>query len=377
MRGRGEGSIYKDRRGRWVTAIPLEYNPKNGHRQRKIFISATYKDALKKLNSYKREKGLQSSDINTLGAWLDMYVDTFRTGCEESTRRAYRYIVRRIKNEADALKLCDITRPRVQQIINAIAKKYSAGTTRQAAALLVSALAEGEDEGVIRHVGRVEMPRRREVKRVHLPDAGEWQRLIDCAQKYGFGQGAALVIIATLTGMRRGELAALRWSDIDIESGLISVTRAARGNKSNLTYGDTKTHISRFIPIGADLASALRAWRARQKIIFMRFGWGAPRNNVFYTEGGGAVSPVSLSAMFKRSARAAGLSLTLHSMRHIYATNLIRAGVDVKAAQTALGHASASTTLNIYATAGDDWEDEIKKAPSPLALRSVLEGVKL
>lgn len=376
MRGRGEGSIYKDRRGRWVTAIPLGYNPKNGHRQRKIFISATYKEALKKLKSYKREEGFQSSEIKTLGAWLDVYVDTFRVNCEESTRRAYRYAARRIKNECDALKLCDVTRPRIQQIINAIAKKYSAGTARQAAALLKSALAEGEDEGIIKHVGRVEMPRRAAAKNITLPSREEWAKLIVTAQNYGMGQGAALVIVAALTGMRRGELAALRWSDIDMESGLISVTRAARGNKSNLTYGDTKTHKSRFIPIGADLASALRAWRARQKIIFMRCGWGAPRNNVFYTEGGGAVSPVSLSAIFKRAARAAGLSLTLHSMRHIYATNLIRAGVDVKAAQTALGHASASTTLNIYATAGDDWENEIKNAALSSALQSALHDVK-
>ena len=70
MRGRGEGSIYKDRRGRWVTAIPLGYNPKNGRRRRKIFISATYKDALIKLKSYKRGEGLPTDDIKTLGAWL-------------------------------------------------------------------------------------------------------------------------------------------------------------------------------------------------------------------------------------------------------------------------------------------------------------------
>lgn len=376
MRGRGEGSIYKDRRGRWVTAIPLGYNPKNGHRQRKIFISATYKDALKKLKSYKREKGLQSSEIKTLGAWLDVYVDTFRVNCEESTRRAYRYAARRIKNEGDALKLCDVTRPRIQQIINAIAKKYSASTASQAAGFLMAALNEAEDEGLIKHVGRIESPRRRESRKVPLPSSGEWSRLLNCAKRYGYGQGVALVIIATLTGMRRGELAAMRWSDVDFSGGCINVTRAARGNLKNLEYGDTKTHKSRFIPIGADLASALRAWRARQKIIFMRCGWGAPRNNVFYTEGGGAVSPVSLSAMFKRAARAAGLSLTLHSMRHIYATNLIRAGVDVKAAQTALGHASASTTLNIYATAGDDWENEIKNAALSSALQSALHDVK-
>ena len=88
MRGRGEGSLYKDRRGRWVTAIPFGYNPKNGRRRRKIFISATYKAALIKLKSYMRGEGLPPGDIKTLGAWLDVYVDTFRVNCEESTRRA-------------------------------------------------------------------------------------------------------------------------------------------------------------------------------------------------------------------------------------------------------------------------------------------------
>lgn len=372
MRGRGEGSIYKDGRGRWVTAIPIGYNPKNGRRRRKIFISATYREALKKLKEYKREEWSQSSDINTLGAWLDMYVDTFRAGCEESTRRAYRYIVRRIKSEAGALKLCDITRPRIQQIINVIAKRYSAATTSQAASFLKSALDEAEDEGLIKHVGRVDVPRRREAKKIPLPSTEEWSKLIDCAKKYGYGQGAALVIIAALTGMRRGELAAMRWSDINFSDGYISVARAARGNNKHLEYGDTKTHKSRIVPVCAALIDVLNKWRMRQKVLYMMYGWGAPRDNVFFSDGGGAASPVSLSRVFACSARAAGLSLTIHDLRHIYATNILRAGVDIKSAQSALGHASAMTTLNIYAAAGEDWQDEIKKAPIAAALQSAI-----
>lgn len=376
MRGRGEGSIYKDRRGRWVTAIPIGYNPKNGRRRRKIFISATYKDALIKLKSYKRGEGLPTGDIKTLGAWLDVYVDTFRVNCEESTRRAYRYAARRIKNEGDALKLCDVTRPRIQQIINAIAKKYSASTASQAAGFLMAALNEAEDEGLIKHVGRIESPRRRESRKVPLPSSGEWSRLLNCAKRYGYGQGVALVIIATLTGMRRGELAAMRWSDVDFSGSCINVTRAARGNLKNLEYGDTKTHKARVVPMSVALVSTLKKWRTRQKELFMMNGWGAPRGSVFFSLGGGAASPVSLSRIFSCAARAAGLSLTIHDLRHIYATNILRSGVDIKAAQAALGHSSALTTLNIYATAGEGWQDEIKNAALSSALQSALHDVK-
>jgi integrase len=178
-----------------------------------------------------------------------------------------------------------------------------------------------------------------------------------------------LLWVIIVTGMRRGEISALRWRHVDFATNTLIVQRANAQPKSGVKEKQTKTRQQRRIAIDPQTAALLREhrdrWEQRCHLLGVAF-----RDDMFVfsptPDGSSPYGPRSLSHRYRRLAVKLGLRSTrLHSLRHYSATELIAAGVDVRTVAGRLGHGSGgATTLKVYAA----WVDEAdRRAPTTMA----------
>lgn len=155
------------------------------------------------------------------------------------------------------------------------------------------------------------------------------------------------VRLAIATGLRRGELCALLWSDLDLEAGVLRVSKnVVRVGKVEVVTTPKTAAGVRELALPADLLDELRA------------SAGAPGEPLLRTQQGGRPSLAYLSELLKSALRAIGCDegFSLHSTRHTHATHLLRATGNIKAVSVRLGHADTSVTMRTYAKVlnGDD-----------------------
>lgn len=162
---------------------------------------------------------------------------------------------------------------------------------------------------------------------------------------------AALYRLALATGLRRGELLGLRWSDVDLEAGQLAVRQSLVSVQYKLVMSEPKTPRSRrVIALDGATVATLRPWRARQAT--ERLACGAVWRDtglIFTREDGGPIHPQALSGLFDRRVKAAGVPrITLHGLRHTSATLGLSAGVPLKIMSGRLGHSSMALTGDVY-----------------------------
>ena len=160
---------------------------------------------------------------------------------------------------------------------------------------------------------------------------------------------ALAVCIALATGMRRGEIFATEWSDIDSNRRRISISKAI---KADGKLGNPKSESSvRSVAIGSNLLQLLKKMRAWQEENLPKKSW-SQNNCVLCNNRGERANMNTFEHWWRAWADANGWpGLRFHDLRHSHATILIANGVDVKTTQMRLGHSSAEITLSIYAHA--------------------------
>ncbi|HEX6402428.1 MAG TPA: tyrosine-type recombinase/integrase [Pseudonocardiaceae bacterium] len=164
---------------------------------------------------------------------------------------------------------------------------------------------------------------------------------------------AMLVWLTMVTGFRRGELCAIRWRHVDLQTGVLTVERSI-GQRSGRTWEkDTKTHQHRRIALDPETVSLLSEHRDRCKERAAALGLALNDEAFVFSlavDGSTHLKPDSVSQRYARLARRLGISTTIHKLRHYSATELISAGVDVRTVAGRLGHGSGgTTTLKVYA----------------------------
>ncbi|WP_306593148.1 tyrosine-type recombinase/integrase [Corynebacterium striatum] len=202
------------------------------------------------------------------------------------------------------------------------------------------------DDVVGRHPMRgVKIPRKEVgAERADIPTVEDVQALIRAARGTGVGRApnltlAAMVQVAAETGLRAGELCGLRVRNVNFLRGEVHVVEQI--NQRTGEFAPLKTAASRrVVPIGPATVAVLEEQLRRVP--------RGPDETVFCSREDKALSSSSVSAQFRRLARRAGVETTFHGLRHFYASSLIGAGASVVMVQRALGHASASMTLDVY-----------------------------
>jgi integrase len=189
-------------------------------------------------------------------------------------------------------------------------------------------------------------------------EAADLQRFLDAARSDRLYP--AFLLIAT-TGMRRGEALGLRWADLDLEKRRAAIRQTVIAVKHEVQLGTPKTAKSRrSVALDRGTVAALRAHRQRQLEERMLMGAGfADRDLVFCKVTGEALHPESFSREFDRRVTRWGLpALTIHGLRHTWATLALKAGVHPKLVQERLGHANVGITLDIYSHATPAMQSE-------------------
>jgi integrase len=158
------------------------------------------------------------------------------------------------------------------------------------------------------------------------------------------------VLVAVTTGIRRGELLGLRWSDIDFKAGRLTVNQSLERVKGKTVFKSPKTKGSRrTITLPALTVENLKEHRAEQAAERLRLGLGKP-DLVFAHVDGLPMDPDSLTKAFDKLIAATGVRrITFHGLRHTHISHQLMDGVHIKIVSERAGHANVSTTLALYA----------------------------
>lgn len=173
---------------------------------------------------------------------------------------------------------------------------------------------------------------------------------------------ALVVRMATVTGCRRGELAALRWSDIDLEAGRMVVARSIVTVDRRPVVKTTKTGAVKRISLDAGTVAALRAWRVTSIEEALAFGIAWTDDRYVWARRPDGVDPWGLgtfSHRWRALADAHGLEgVRLHDLRHAMVSQLLGDGFDIAVASDRAGHSSRTVTLDTYSHALPDRDRE-------------------
>jgi integrase len=179
----------------------------------------------------------------------------------------------------------------------------------------------------------------------------EQDRMVECA--VGPWCLGTFLEMATATGCRRGEVLALRWSDI--QDGAAFVDRSLSQTRAGLIFKSTKTETPRRIELPPTTLPVLARHRERQDEFRRQFGtdYRSDLDLIIANPDGTPLKPNSVSGTVSRLCRVLGLpkGASLHTIRHSHASLLLADGVDLATVSERMGHSSVATTANIYAHA--------------------------
>jgi integrase len=183
--------------------------------------------------------------------------------------------------------------------------------------------------------------------------------------------------LAALTGMRRGEVLGLRWADLDLDAGWLSVcqTLVVVDNQPRVSQPKT-VRGRRRIAVDPDTITALRVHRKTQAVERLAAGPAWPNIDLVFTrEDGAPLHPEYVRRQFDRHVHRAGLPrIRFHDLRHTHATLALQAGVHPKVISERLGHATVAMTLDVYSHAIPTLQQEVATTVADLVIAATVAG---
>ena len=356
-RGNGEGTISRRKNGGWMAQY---YVYTVDGRRRKTLYGKTRNEVSAKLTKAMadRDGGLIfDAGKMTVGEYLDRWLtDSARGTVRKSTYDSYQHQLRRyVHPTLGRLPLKKLTELHVQGLYRSMQDRgLSARTVRYTHAVLHRALKQAVRWKYIpRNPCDDTDPPKVQRDEMRPLDRDQVRRLLDTSALSGPNGDPdrfhALYVLAVHTGMRPGELLALKWDDVDLEAGVLSINRTLSMAGE---FAPPKTAKSRRrIQLTTGSAAALKAHRKRQLEERLRLTslW-QDQDLVFPSTVGTPLNHRNLSRAFKDLLRRAELpeSTRLYDLRHTCATLLLSRNVHPKYVQELLGHASITLTLDTY-----------------------------
>lgn len=330
--GAGDTQMYKY----YTKAVPLP----NG--KRKYVRAKTKAELESKLAQLKTELGLgiDISNDSTFREYAEYWLEVNKRGkvSENTLHRYERMLELHIYPCIGALRIRDIRAPAIRQVLVKCGH-LAKGSQRVVRMLLRSVFGAAMDDNILL---RSPVPNKLDVSgaateetKALLPE--QEAQLLEAAK----GLAVYPFVLAMMdTGMRRGEVTALMWQDIDFDADVIHVRRHVvtdpKGKPHLQTGAKTQAGV-RDVPLTQRLKTYLLGNKAHARSVY-----------VFPNSKGGVYSASALSALWEALDRRAGFHTHPHQLRHTYATKLFESGLDLKQVQYVMGHADPETTLKVY-----------------------------
>jgi integrase len=190
-------------------------------------------------------------------------------------------------------------------------------------------------------------PPKTERRQMNALDADATAALVDAARNTNL---FIPVLLAVMCGIRRGEIAALRWKSVDLERGMLAVVASAEQTKDGVREKPPKNGKGRSVELPSLVGDELRRHRVQQAQHLLQLGVRLmDDHHVVMREDGLPIQPRSLTHAFQIFLGKQKLRrMRLHDLRHTHATLLLKGGVHPKIAQERLGHSSIAITLDLY-----------------------------
>jgi integrase len=356
-RASGESSIYRDDDGRWHGFVSMGQK-ENGRRDRRHVSGAKRADVVAKVRAIeaKRDAGMvdAAGRAPTVGEWLDHWLDNIASRkVRARTLESYRSTVRLHLRPGIGHHRLDRLQPEhLERLYAALAEKgLSPASILRAHRVLSRAVRVASQRGkVARNVATlVDPPAVKRPQRALPLSAAEAREVMSAAHSH---RNAARWTVALAVGLRQSEALGLRWSDVDLDNGTLSVRRGLhRVRGQGLIYEEPKADRSRrTLALPAQLVDALRAHRAAQLEERITAGplW-QDHDLVFAQPNGRPIERKSDWRAWKTLLRDAGVrEVRLHDGRHTAATLLLSEGVHPRVVMEVLGHAQMRTTTDTY-----------------------------
>ena len=367
-RANGEGNIRKRKDGRWEGRYTAGYDPKTGKRIIKNVLGKTQAEVKQKLSTAMeacKAVDVVRSDDYTVAEWLRTWFALYaKPNIRPTTARSYQgsmelHIIPRI----GCIKLNKLTGRDIQKLYKDLMENgrlrkaqkskqpgLSSTTVRGIHMMLHNALDRAVKERLILRNPTVAcfIPKvqKQEMKILHPEDMKAY---LEAAEKRGV---LSMFYLELVSGIRKGELVALRWEDLDVEHRTISVSKQALGGLGKeLVVNRPKTENSiRAISIPQDAVDLLVLEHEKH-----------PENPYLFPSPltGGMYHPDSVVNLHKKILKDAGLEhIRFHDLRHTFATMALQNGVDVKTVSNMLGHYDAGFTLRTYTHATRQMQEQ-------------------
>jgi integrase len=359
-RGNGEGSITKLGDGRWQARVTLDDG------RRKAFYGKTRAETAAKLHAAlrDRERGLPVvAEKQTLGQFLALWLDMVKDDLKPRTWKRYNELMMlHVVPLLGTVRLAKLQPQHLQQLYVAKrAENLSPTTVHHVATVLHGALKKAERLGLVaRNVSEmVDTPRmaRREMQ---VLDREQARRLLEAVRN---DHWEALYVLALHTGMREGELLALRWRDLNLAKGTLQVRSSLYWTKESGYKLDAPKTASSRRPIKLDprVVEILGRHKARQAEVRLALGpaW-EDQDLVLPNAVGRPMDAMNLLHYhFYPLLKRAGLPrVRFHDLRHTAATIMLGEGINPKVVSERLGHANVSITLSTYSHVLPDIQEE-------------------
>lgn len=339
-------NIYKRKDNRWEGRYPCGYN-KEGKTRYKSVYGHTYAEVKEKLNEIKQQSAQNVNHSNmTVKKLFDEWLIKISSHTKESTTANYRMkINKHILPEFGGMKY-DLLN--ASMIYSFIQKKLKLGLSAKYVSdilIVFKSMAKymNREYGYHNPLVNVSLPKSNKKSAVRILEPGEQNKLSEYLRK-NMNLTSLGIFISLYTGLRIGELCALKWSDIDFKKSILSVRRtiqristenSEKATRLLITAPKTQSSV-RNIPIPSGLIRLLEKFKESGEC-FVLSGNSVP------------VEPRTMQYRFSSILKKACLpSVNFHSLRHLFATNCIRLGFDIKSLSEILGHSSVETTLNRY-----------------------------
>lgn len=288
----------------------------------------------------------------TVDALLDRWLEVKRASVAPRTIEGYEWIATKyLRPRLGDRKLAAVRAMDLDATYAELrASGLSARTVRICHTVVRQSFEQARKWGSIARSSAVDATPPRSVRREVIPPSlDEVAQLLDAAHDADPAFGTYLWVLAA-TGCRRGELCALRWSDIDLERGELWIKRAVIQVGGELREADTKTHQRRRLALDEETVGLLRQHRLRQREQALTLGVRLAEDALLFANvDGGPWRPDVCTKRFTRLRARLGLDhVRLHDLRHFVASVLIDGGIPISTVSTRLGHGQMSTTLDFY-----------------------------